>query len=308
VLVVDEASMVDLLMMDALLAAVPVAARIVLVGDKDQLASVETGFVFGDLCEIAPASALRDGAVELDVSWRFHSRPGIAALAEAVRTGDGTTALDACGGKHQDARLLELTADPSAIVASLAAEVDAVVTAATPAAALAALASFRILTPTRRGPHGVESLNRLIERGLAERGHPKSGEWYTGRPVLVTENDYDVELYNGDVGVAFPDATGALRVWFAAAGALRSVAPGKLPPHETAWAMTVHKCQGSEFDRVVFVLPERESPLLTRELVYTAVTRARSDVAIYGARETLSAAVLRRSERVSGLRDLLAGP
>jgi exodeoxyribonuclease V alpha subunit len=126
--------------------------------------------------------------------------------------------------------------------------------------------------------------------------------------VLVTENDYDVELYNGDVGVAFPDATGALRVWFAAAGALRSVAPGKLPPHETAWAMTVHKCQGSEFDRVVFVLPERESPLLTRELVYTAVTRARSDVAIYGARETLSAAVLRRSERVSGLRDLLAGP
>jgi exodeoxyribonuclease V alpha subunit len=309
VLVVDEASMVDLLLMDALLAAVPRHARLLLVGDKDQLASVEAGFVFGDLCEIAPSSSLRDGAVELDVSWRFKTQSGIAALAEAVRLGDAARAVAALDGTRGDAQIVPLPADSTAIIHALASLVDGVVEAATPAAALAALASFRVLTPTRRGPHGVETLNRLVERGLVERGHPKSVNWYVGRPVLVTQNDYDIELFNGDIGVAFPDEeTGALRVWFAAAEGLRSIAPGKLPPHETAWAMTVHKSQGSEFDSVVFVLPERESPLLTRELVYTAVTRARRSLVVYGESGALAAAVERKSERVSGLRDLLASP
>jgi exodeoxyribonuclease V alpha subunit len=309
VLVVDEASMVDLLLMDALLSAAPKHARLLLVGDKDQLASVEAGFVFGDLCEIAPSSSLRDGAVELDVSWRFKTQPGIAALAEAVRSGDAAGAVAALDGAHDDARIVPLPPDPTAIVNALASRVDGVVQASTPAAALAALASFRVLTPTRRGPHGVEALNRLVERELVERGHPKHGDWYVGRPVLVTQNDYDIELFNGDIGVAFPDEeSGSLRVWFSAAGGLRAIAPGKLPPHETAWAMTVHKSQGSEFDSVVFVLPERESPLLTRELVYTAVTRARQGLLVYGAPGALAAAVERKSERVSGLRDLLASP
>lgn len=309
VLVVDEASMVDLLQMDALLGAVPQHARILLVGDKDQLASVEAGFVFGDLCEIASSSALRDGAVELDVSWRFKSQPGIAALAEAVRAGDAARAVAAVDGAHGDARLVPLPADPTEMIHALASVVDSVVEATTPAAALAALASFRVLTPTRRGPHGVEALNRLVEREIVERGHSKNGDWYVGRPVLVTQNDYDVELFNGDIGVAFPDdETASLRVWFPAAGGLRSIAPGKLPPHETAWAMTVHKSQGSEFDSVMFVLPERESPMLSRELVYTAVTRARRILTVYGAAATLAAAVERKSERVSGLRDLLASP
>ena len=299
--------MVDLLLMDALLAALPSQARLVLVGDKDQLASVEAGFVFGDLCEAAPSSALAASAVELDVSWRFKEQPGIAALAAAVRAGDAMGVLGTLDGMHDDARIEPLGADPSELAAALAAEVDAVVSARSAEAALAALASFRVLTPTRRGPHGVESLNRSIERGLVERGHAVRAEWYAGRPVLVTANDYDVDLYNGDLGVAFPDATGALRVFFPSADGLRSLAPGRLPPHETAWAMTVHKSQGSEFDSVALVLPERDSPLLSRELVYTAVTRARRRVGVYGAPKALAAAVTRRSERISGLRDLLAG-
>jgi exodeoxyribonuclease V alpha subunit len=225
-----------------------------------------------------------------------------------VRAADGKLVAAALAGSHADARIEPLDADPSALLDGLAGAVDSVAQAQTPEAALTALAAFRVLTPTRRGPHGVETLNRLIERGLAERGHPKSGEWYRGRPVLVTQNDYDVDLYNGDVGVCFPDDTGGMRIWFQGASGLRSIAPGKLPPHETAWAMTVHKCQGSEFDSVVFVLPEKESPLLSRELVYTAVTRARKTVTIYGDVATLTAAVERRSERVSGLRDLVASP
>jgi exodeoxyribonuclease V alpha subunit len=308
VLIVDEASMVDLLAMDAIFSALPERARLVLVGDKDQLASVDAGFVFGDLCDAAPTSALRDCAVELDVSWRFREQLGIAALAAAVRAGDGKRALAALDGKRPDARLVPLEKDPTKIVDALASAVDAVVDAATAEDALAALSGFRLLTPLRLGPHGVESLNRLVERGIADRGHAKSGEWYVGRPVLVTRNDYDVELYNGDVGVAFPDETGTLKVWFRAAGGLRAFGTGRRPPHETAWAMTVHKSQGSELDDVVFVLPERDSPLLTRELVYTAVTRARKSVTIYGEAATLVAAVERKSERVSGLRDLLASP
>ncbi len=308
VLIIDEASMVDLLLMDSLLSALPPRARMVLVGDKDQLASVDAGFVFGDLCEAAPACALRSGAVELDVSWRFRDQLGIAALAEAVRASSGKRALAALDGSHKDAKLAPLPSDPQVIVDALASVVDAVVDATGPEAALGALAGIRVLTPTRLGPHGVETLNRLVERGIFERGHAMSGAWYVGRPVLVTRNDYDVDLYNGDIGVAFPDETGALRVWFRSSDVLRAITPARLPPHETAWAMTVHKSQGSEFDAVVFVLPERDSPLLTRELVYTAVTRARKSVTIYGDAKALAAAVERKSERVSGLRDLLASP
>jgi exodeoxyribonuclease V alpha subunit len=266
---------------------------------------VDAGFVFGDLCEAAPASTLAASSVELDVSWRFKEQPGIAALAEAVRTGDAERALGALDGSFEDARIEALPADPGALAAALAPQVDAVISASGPSQALAALAGFRVLTPARRGPHGVESLNRLIERGLAERGHAVRAEWYAGRPVLVTANDYDVDLYNGDLGVAFPGDDGALRVFFPSPSGLRSLAPGRLPPHETAWAMTVHKSQGSEFDSVALVLPERDSPLLARELVYTAVTRARRQVTVYGAPATLAAAVARRGERVSGLRGLL---
>jgi exodeoxyribonuclease V alpha subunit len=147
----------------------------------------------------------------------------------------------------------------------------------------------------------------LVREQLSERGHATTDRWYRGRPVLVTANDHGLGLFNGDVGVCLPDDDGRMRAWFADARGVRAVSPAKLPEHDTAWAMTVHKSQGSEFDRVVFVMPERDSPLLTRELVYTAVTRARAQVTVFAPTEILRAAVARRAERASGLRDLLRG-
>ena len=187
----------------------------------------------------------------------------------------------------------------------------AVLEASGPAEALAALGSFRVLCALREGPWGVGAFNELVERALRRAGLvPRDREAYRGRPVMVTRNDYATGLFNGDVGVFWSDtaAGGALRVFFPApGGGLRALLPARLPAHETVYAMTVHKSQGSEFDEVLLVLPERVSPVLTRELLYTAVTRARAGVEIWGPEATVAAAVGARVERASGLRDALWG-
>ena len=303
--------MIDLLLMDSLLDAIPPHARLVLVGDKDQLASVEAGFVYGDLCEASQAPdsrALHGVAVELKQNWRFRDHPGIEAVAAAVRAGDGAQAVAALADPLlADATRLDPPADVREIVRRLDDELAAVVGAASIEDALAALTRFRLLCATNRGPYGVETFNHAIERHLREHGRVSGGDWYRGRPVLVTANDYTVDLFNGDVGVCFPDTENRMRVWFAGADRnLRAIVPASLPPHVTAWAMTVHKSQGSEFDRVIVVLPERDSPMLSRELVYTAVTRAREHVTILGSERTLTAAIERKASRASGLRDRLA--
>jgi len=310
VVIVDEASMIDLMLMDALLAAVPQHARLVLVGDKDQLASVEAGFVYGDLCEASRAShsgTLSGIAVELTKNWRFRDRPGIGALATAVRDTNGESALEILADPNRtDVTRVEPANDARDIVRLLEGEISAVVSAESPQAATDALAQFRLLCATNRGPYGVEAFNVLIERHLRDRGDIGTADWYRGRPILVTANDYTVDLFNGDVGICFPEPDGRMRAWFPSAdGSLRAIMPASLPSHVTAWAMTVHKSQGSEFDRVVVVLPERDSPLLSRELVYTAVTRAREHVAIVSTEATLRAAIERKAARASGLRDLL---
>jgi exodeoxyribonuclease V alpha subunit len=168
---------------------------------------------------------------------------------------------------------------------------------------------FRILCAVRAGPWGVQQLNRLTEKILAAQGHIKpDARWYHGRPVMVRINDYNLRLFNGDVGIALsdPEAGGELRVFFPGAqGAVRKFHPLRLPEHETVFAMTVHKSQGSEFDRVLLILPDRDSPVLTRELLYTAITRAREEVAIWAWESIFTAAVARRTERMSGLRDAL---
>jgi exodeoxyribonuclease V alpha subunit len=312
VVIVDEASMIDLLLMDSLLSAIPAHARLVLVGDKDQLASVEAGFVFGDLCESArdaTASPLHQVAVELKKNWRFHDQPGIQSLAAAVRDGDAAAAARVLADPSSpNATRIDTPANANELARLLSREIDSVIDARSPEAALTALADFRLLCATNRGPYGVETLNRVIERELRDRGRIESGEWYRGRPILVTDNDYTVDLFNGDVGVCFSETDDRLRVWFpASGGGLRALSPAQLPAHETAWAMTVHKSQGSEFARVVVVLPERDSPLLTRELVYTAVTRGRRQVTLVGSTDTLSAAMARTAHRTSGLRELLKG-
>jgi exodeoxyribonuclease V alpha subunit len=183
-----------------------------------------------------------------------------------------------------------------------------------PLAALTELKSFRVLAALRRGPFGVEGLNQQIEKILTMAGliPDTVTSSYAGKPLLITQNDYQLQLYNGDVGVLLPDPAATespdqLWAWFMGKeNALRRFAPARLPQHEAAYAMTVHKSQGSEFDQVLFVLPDRDAPVLTRELIYTGLTRARNQVELWWNEAVLTAAVARRAERHSGLRELLA--
>jgi exodeoxyribonuclease V alpha subunit len=186
----------------------------------------------------------------------------------------------------------------------------------TPQAVLKEHARFKVLCAHRIGVSGVDALNRLAEQLLYRNRlipAPGAGQWpwYAGRPVLVTRNDYTLDLFNGDIGVALPEGPaggGGLRVHFGdGRGGIRRFLPQRLPEHETVYAMTVHKSQGSEFEDVLLVLPERDSPVLTRELIYTALTRARRRMILWGARPVLENAIRRRIERSSGLQEALWG-
>ena len=177
-----------------------------------------------------------------------------------------------------------------------------------PSAALLAMETFRILAAVRSGPFGVEGLNLLIVDVLREAGLVAGGPWYSGRQLLVTANDPDAGLFNGDLGVVLTGTDGTAAVWFADVnGQPRRVTPSRLPPHETAFALTVHKSQGSEFDEVLLILSERPSPVVTRELVYTGLTRARRRTEIWGREGAFREAVSRRTDRASGLRERLWG-
>jgi len=318
--VVDEASMVDLALMAKLFAAVAPEARLVLLGDKDQLASVEAGSLMGDLClaaeaesEMASPSPLARAVVQLDASFRFAPERGIGALVQQIKAGDSEAVLDLLDGRKPDAVLYPAPLSLAASEPLRQAIVDgyrAALAAAAPRKALERFNEFRVLCAHRRGPAGVRRLNDLCARVLAETGLLRpQGEWYQGRPLMITANSYSLKLFNGDLGVVWPDlADGALRAWFIdqATGHLRSLPVSKLPAHDTAFAMTVHKSQGSEFARVAVVLPPEPSPVLTRELLYTAVSRARQGVMIFGAPELLRQAVGQRVTRNSGLRTRLA--
>jgi exodeoxyribonuclease V alpha subunit len=331
-LVVDEASMVDLALMARLVAALPPSARLLLLGDRDQLASVEAGAVLGDVCGPAPGfspafrtrleaimgvglptgrpspSRLADCVVLLTESHRFGERSGIGRLALAVNAGASEEAAELLA----DAGLADVARadgrDDELVAAALdgyAGYHERVRTHAEPAAVFEAFRAFRVLCAHRHGPRGVEWLNARIGDALGVQQ-----EWYPGRPVLVTQNDHALRLFNGDVGIALPDAEadGRIRVFFEAEeGRLRRVPPLRLPPYETTYAMTIHKSQGSEFGRVLVVLPPQDSRLLTRELLYTAVTRARAGLVVWGDEPVLRAAVGRRLARSSGLREALWG-
>ena len=323
VVVVDETSMVSLTMMARLLDAVRPDARLVLVGDPDQLASVEAGAVLGDLAR-APGrpeprldaalaalglpSGVVNGVVTLDHVWRF--RGAVAGFARAVQAGEADEALALLRGGTDDLQFVET--DTAAAPATVRTDVvDAGLALATAARrtdvpeALAALERHRVLCGHRRGPYGVARWSREIERWLAEAVPElaEHDEWYPGRPVLVTANDYDTGLYNGDTGVVVATADGP-RVAFPGRTLL---APSRLAEVATVHAMTVHRGQGSQFARVTVVLPPAESPLLTRELLYTAVTRARTFVRVVGSEAAVRAAVGRPVSRASGLRHRLAG-
>ncbi|WP_028220506.1 exodeoxyribonuclease V subunit alpha [Paraburkholderia oxyphila] len=385
VLVIDEASMVDLEMMAAVLDALPPTARLVLLGDKDQLASVEAGAVLGELCNRAreghytqasrswleAATGERIDAAMLDArgtpldqavamlreSHRFASESGIGALADLVNVGDATgvakiwrhgyadLARLVCPA-HDDAPLRALIVDGVVSEAPEAHEARDVpgrdaqrrgyrhylttmralrpAPGASPealsewaAAVLRAHTEFQLLCALRRGAWGVEGLNRRVARILQEeRLIDPLGDWYAGRPVLVTHNDYELGLMNGDIGIALdlPVEAGAppvLRVAFPAGdgtGGVKWVSPSRLQGVETVFALTVHKSQGSEFTHAALVLPDTYSPILTRELVYTGITRARAflTLALPEGRSVLDRAVQAKVQRASGLMAVLA--
>jgi len=340
VLLVDEASMVDMSMMANIMDALSRTSRLILVGDKDQLSSVEPGAVLADICEAGPSSKFSkkafsflcignappnispvedegfyDGIVELDKSYRFSENSGIGLLANAIKRRDKNTALEIIkGGKYKDISwfrpenengvkkiLNELTGDHLSNISS----------AESPEKALDYIDEFKILCAVRKGIWGMEGLNNIIREILNEKKHAiVKGEWYHGRPVMITANDYQLDLYNGDTGMALHDDKSQknLKVYFRSGNkALKMFHPARLGPHETAYATTVHKSQGAEFDRVVLVLPDKFSRALSMELVYTAVTRAKKEFILIGNEEIFSMAVSARSKRTSGLYNRLLG-
>ncbi|MCB9666180.1 MAG: exodeoxyribonuclease V subunit alpha [Alphaproteobacteria bacterium] len=315
VVVVDEASMVDLPLMARLVDALRPGARLVLLGDPDQLAAVGAGAVLADLCAPGLEGPVAEGVVHLVGSRRFAEAGGVGQLARALHAGDGpaATALLGAGGALRSVVPAGPPARDPAVIEELALGYRALATAADPAARLAALGAFRVLCAVRRGPAGVEALNRAVEAALRRRGwleapsgRPDEEGLVAGRPILVTANDYDVDLFNGDLGVLDRDAQGQMRAWFATPSGVRAVLPARLPPHEPCFAMTVHKAQGSEVEHVTLVLPDADHVLVTRELVYTAITRARAQVTVVGRPELLRAGLDRRAVRTTGLRGALA--
>ena len=342
VVVVDEMSMVPLTLMARLLEALRPDARLILVGDPDQLASVEAGAVLADIVNADPrpdaalAAALSEvlpdgqpdhpepatalGVVRLQHTWRFGGAIGDLARAiraaepdrviEILRSGDPALVFSepsgapaVVGDAAVDAAALEAlrreVVGPARMIKDAAerGEVDA---------ALAALEQHRLLCAHRRGPYGVTRWTREILRWLGEAipGYGSGGEWYPGRPLLITANDYETSLYNGDTGVVVQLPAG-LRAAFARGGSPTLIAPVRLDAVQSVHAMTVHRAQGSQFHTVSFVVPPPDSPLLTRELLYTAVTRATEKVIVLGTEEAIRRAIQRPANRASGLRSRL---
>lgn len=339
VLVVDEASMVDLTMMANLIAALPDSARVIFLGDRDQLASVEAGAVLGDICRCAEAGyslaraaelsrltgcdidghddalapPVRDSICLLRKSYRFDASSGIGQLAAAVNAGNVRQSEQAFVAGFSDIARFPLsnTDDYQQLLAACVSGYEhylrALSRGAAPADVLQEFAHFQLLCALREGPFGVMGLNERIElalqrKGLIRRQSAARGKWYVGRPVMIARNDSALGLFNGDIGIAMNDGEGELKVWFPLPdGTIKAVQPSRLPPHDTAFAMTVHKSQGSEFAHTLLVLPNQFTPVLTRELVYTAITRAKSQLTLFADPAVMNNAIRMRTLRRSGL-------
>lgn len=341
VMIIDEASMVDLALMSKLVQALNPKGRLILVGDKDQLASVEAGAVLGDICDTGNEhdyskhffnqlkaltdfdfsnqqhgeikTGIQDGIIQLNKSYRFSRDSGIGAVSRAVNDGDGDRAIAILNDeKFHDAKWIPLplvNALPRLLRNTIVQGFRDYLTANDPFEAFQRFDQFRILCALREGPYGVNTINSMAETFLKEEKliNPEM-TWYSGRPIMITSNDYHLNLFNGDIGIARRDSESHndLRVFFIGAdNTIRKFHPLRLPAHETIFAMTVHKSQGSEFDHVLLLLPDRDSPVVTRELIYTGITRAKKDVAVWGVESIFKNAVARRIERASGLRNAL---
>lgn len=350
-LVIDEASMIDLTLMKALLDATPANTRIILLGDRDQLASVDAGNVLGDITghgrelTYSPAMAallarltgiaqdclpqeeggpaVADAIALLRTSHRFSADSAIGRLATLVNKGDDAAALallvqgqDARTGNgwqgHSEVVLLQPAASEwnplnRAVLDWAVLRYSTYLCCDSVEEALQSFESTRILCASHEGHCGGMEINRLLAERLRARGLLESGEDFHGKPVMITVNDYELGLFNGDIGLLWRDDDGVLQACFAQLdGQVRRLPARSLPDHVTAWALTVHKSQGSEFDQVLLVLPaDINSPLLLRELLYTGITRARSRLLIHSAAEVFAAACRTPVQRSSGLAGLL---
>jgi len=327
VVLVDEASMIDLNLMATLLEALPERTRLILLGDPDQLASVEAGAVLSDLCAgmVKPtkgratdhnsaAPSLDSCVTVLRHNWRFSKSSGIGQLAAAINAGDADRAL----AYLDDAQMPDIVFRPcpnSAALATLLEQhaisrfepcLDSTVNHIPIADHFARHLEFRLLTAHRQGPTGSGALNQQIEHGLRSRGLIwQTGPNYTGRPIMIERNDYHLGLYNGDFGIVLGEGDTQRVCVLGHDGTPRYFYPSRLPQNQTAFAMTVHKSQGSQFTTVILILPLYPSPLLSRQLLYTAVTRATSTVEIWGSETLLATAIKSPARRISGLADAL---
>lgn len=345
VLIIDEASMVDLHMMAKVIAAIPAKAILILIGDRDQLASVDAGAVLGDLCgegllnrfsmkmvrklqkvlgsgfppdfRLGDSGGMQDHIVELVKNYRFDSKSGIGRISQFIKNGDADGFI----------KTIKMGDDPDIQWSGLPA-----MTGIEKALAEAVIEGFegylccfdrkqeydniyrsferfRILCALREGPFGSANINRQVEDILrSKRLIRADNRWYIGRPIMITKNDYNLGLFNGDTGIIVKgEGSGWDRValFEDPLGRLRSFSPARLPEHETAFAMTVHKSQGSEFDRLLIILPDRDFPFLTREILYTAISRAKKSLLLWGDEHILRKTVSRRIARTSGLHDAL---
>lgn len=341
VLIVDEASMVDMALMAKLVLALPRHAKLILLGDKDQLASVEAGAALGDICNTAVIdnfskefsqtlrdatgynvkasegannkSTFSDSIIQLKKNYRFGLQSGIYRLSMAVNNGDGDEALRLLKSEKFDDISWQKLPEPNALGKTMKKHsmegYSSYLRSEDTLNALHMFDNFRILCALRNGYYGVRPINVLVEKALEEQGHIRLNDrWYARRPIMITRNDYSLRLFNGDIGIILPDPdkNGELRAFFQGEdGVLKKFFHLSLPEHETVFAMTVHKSQGSEFERVLLILPDIESPVLTRELIYTAVTRAKKGIEIWGNENVFRSAVSRCIDRSSGLRDEL---
>ncbi len=345
VVVVDEASMVDMALMSKLFDALPKDARIILIGDKDQLASVESGSVLGSiynpkkeyriskqfgkkverLLDITLNSIdlgtkettdLQNCVVELQKNYRFDETSGISMLSRAINKGDADGVMEILHSGKYPAISWQDRSSP--FEALLIAAVDRFTNHLSndPSVALNGLNRLKILCAINKGPYGVDWMNRWAENYLKRKTPALSInrfglQWYPGRPILITRNHYDLELYNGDVGILLPDpkipGTELFAFFPGKDSTPKKIPLFRLPEHLPAYALTVHKSQGSEFNEIFLVLPDRDVPVLTRELLYTAITRGKEKVTIIGNETIIRNAVERKIRRTSGLQDALWG-
>ena len=346
VLIVDEASMINLTMMAHLVSALPPDVRVILLGDRNQLASVEAGCLLNDICCFStehygssvteklarmtgeqliaadPDSvqpSLSSHICLLRKSFRFNENSGIGHLATAVNSGEYKRVEYVWAQGFSDIQLYAEQNNNSAALLRMAVKgyspyLEAIQKKGSPEAIHKTFNQFRVLAAIRLGSLGVEGLNGSIKKALIDHGlllteyapgQNKTVEdqtWYHGRPVMITRNEPALHLFNGDIGITLLDAEGKLRVSFIMPdGSLKMIIPSRLPEHETVFAMTIHKSQGSEFDHTVLVLPDEPTPILTRELLYTGITRARKTLDIFGHKKILKTATVRQVQRTSGI-------